>query len=102
MEEVEGQVAVRMALSGPLNDKRVGSIGSTHSERTRRFSRLRLDVPVSATVWREPVSGRPDAPISARPGLGGGRPVRVVPIVIASRRNVLSPRRGRQRLAFGQ
>jgi hypothetical protein len=58
MEEVEGQVAVRMALSGPLNDKRVGSIGSKHSERTRRFSRLRLDVAVSATGWSEPVSGR--------------------------------------------
>jgi|HubBroStandDraft_4_1064222.scaffolds.fasta_scaffold361066_2 hypothetical protein len=58
MEEVEGQVAVRMALSGPLNDKRVGSIGSKHSERTRRFSRLRLDVAVSATGWSEPVCGR--------------------------------------------
>jgi hypothetical protein len=62
MEEGDGQVAVRMALSGPLNDKRVGSIGSTHSERMRRFSRLRLDVAVSATGWREPDSGAGVAP----------------------------------------
>ena len=58
MEEVQGQVAVRMALSGPLNDKRVGSVGSKHSESTRRFSRLRLDVAVSATGWSEAVPGR--------------------------------------------
>jgi len=65
MEEVQGQVAVRMALSGPLNDKRVGSIGSKHSERTRRFSRLRLDVAVSATGWSEPVPGRGLRPLKS-------------------------------------
>jgi hypothetical protein len=66
MEEVQGQVAVRMALSGPLNDKRVGSIGSKHSERTRRFSRLRLDVAVSATGWSEPVLGRGSRPLTVQ------------------------------------
>jgi len=65
-------------------------------------NRLRLPSGEANRPTNDFLRQEPDAPISGRPGLGGGRPVRVVPIVIASRRNVLSPRRGRQRLAFGQ